>query len=294
MSSPHHLVPDTVPADVHVDSALVHRLIARQHPDLLAPIVRLAEGYDNVIFRVGEHWLARMPRRRMGAETLDREALVLPTVAPLLAGLDLPWPRRAGVPDGDYPYRWALVPYRAGACPDPSASTPARADQLTRIFAALHVPCGADAPTEAARAIPLLRRDAELRRNLHDLATLHGERSHLLALWEAACRAPPWGRPPVWVHGDLHPMNLLARDGVLTGVLDWGDAFGGDPAPDLSAVWMLLDPAHHGPLRAAYDPATWQRGLGWTVWLRVMLERAVVSGAPSFLPITTALRRRLG
>ena len=44
----------------------------------------------------------------------------------------------------------------------------------------------------------------------------------------------------VWIHGDLHPGNLLVRDGRLSGVLDFGDVTAGDPATDLSVGWMLL------------------------------------------------------
>ena len=70
-------------------------------------------------------------------------------------------------------------------------------------------------------------------------------------------------------------------------------AWEAQPHPDLAAAWMLLDPEHHGPVRERVDAATWARGLGWTVWLRVMLGQAVAHGAPSFRPITDALSRRL-
>ncbi|MFC6847283.1 phosphotransferase [Streptomyces caelestis] len=39
------------------------------------------------------------------------------------------------------------------------------------------------------------------------------------------------------VHGDLGPGHLLAQDGALTGVIDFGDAHIGDPAVDLA--WAL-------------------------------------------------------
>ncbi|GAA3599600.1 hypothetical protein GCM10022223_13810 [Kineosporia mesophila] len=62
----------------------------------------------------------------------------------------------------------------------------------------------------------------------------------LRAIWDDALAAPAWSGPPVWVHGDLHPANVLTRDGNLTGVVDFGDLFAGDPAVDLSAAWILL------------------------------------------------------
>ena len=47
-----------------------------------------------------------------------------------------------------------------------------------------------------------------------------------------------WSGPPVWIHGDLHPCNLLVTDGRLSAVLDFGNLTAGDPATDLSVAWM--------------------------------------------------------
>ena len=44
----------------------------------------------------------------------------------------------------------------------------------------------------------------------------------------------------MWVHGDLHPANVVVSDGTLSGVVDFGDMFAGDPAWDLAAAWVLL------------------------------------------------------
>jgi hypothetical protein len=43
---------------------------------------------------------------------------------------------------------------------------------------------------------------------------------------------PRWHGPPVWVHGDLHPGNLLAREGALHAVIDFGCVAVGEPAVD--------------------------------------------------------------
>lgn len=44
----------------------------------------------------------------------------------------------------------------------------------------------------------------------------------------------------MWVHGDLHPANAVVSDGTLSGIIDFGDLFAGDPAWDLAAAWVLL------------------------------------------------------
>ncbi len=51
-----------------------------------------------------------------------------------------------------------------------------------------------------------------------------------------AVAAPEWQGPPVWVHGDLHPANVVVSDGTLSGVIDFGAMFAGDPAWDLPAA----------------------------------------------------------
>ena len=42
------------------------------------------------------------------------------------------------------------------------------------------------------------------------------------------------------VHGDLHPANVGVTGGTLSGIVDFGDLFAGDPAWDLAAAWVLL------------------------------------------------------
>ncbi|GGU04709.1 phosphotransferase [Actinomadura citrea] len=50
------------------------------------------------------------------------------------------------------------------------------------------------------------------------------------AVWDDAVAAQAWEGPPVWVHGDLHPANVVVSDGALSGITDFGDMFAGDPA----------------------------------------------------------------
>jgi aminoglycoside phosphotransferase (APT) family kinase protein len=64
----------------------------------------------------------------------------------------------------------------------------------------------------------------------------------------------------VWLHGDLHPANILVNDGQVSGVIDFGDITAGDPASDLSVAWMLLPPGCHAIFWSAYQAASGRAG----------------------------------
>jgi len=94
----------------------------------------------------------------------------------------------------------------------------------------------------------------------------------------AALAARPWVGDPVWVHGDLHPANVLVEAGRLSGVIDFGDLTGGDPATDLSVIWMVLPPSEHQRFWTSYaasvahcvDADLRARARGWASALAVV------------------------
>ena len=77
----------------------------------------------------------------------------------------------------------------------------------------------------------------------------------------------PWDLPPVWIHGDIHAGNLLANDGQVSAVIDFGGLGIGDPACDLIVAWNFLSAESRDAFRAAVavDDATWARGRGWAL-----------------------------
>ena len=89
----------------------------------------------------------------------------------------------------------------------------------------------------------------------------------LTDLWEHALAAAPWPHPPVWVHGDLLPSNVLVGDdGGLAAVIDFAPGVA-DPAVELIAAWNLVPAEHRDAFRAALDvdDDTWARGRGWAI-----------------------------
>lgn len=274
----------TPPAEVDITPELVRALLAEQHPDLAAlPIEPLASGWDNVMLRLGGTLIARLPRRAWAAGFLTGEQRWLPELAPRLP-LPVPAPVAIGRPGCGYPWPWSVVPYLPGraAAEEPPADPHAAAVTLAGFLGALHRPAPPDAPVSPSRGIPLAERAPLFAENL---AVLDGatagavDRPAIAAVWNAAQAAPPWDGPPLWLHGDLHPGNILVDGGRISGVVDFGDLTAGDPAADLAVAWMLLPLAGRESFRAAYHTAgglppgdpVWTRAHGWAADLAVML-----------------------
>jgi aminoglycoside phosphotransferase (APT) family kinase protein len=243
-------------AEVEVSADLVRRLLADQHPDLARlPVEFLANGWDNELYRVGDGLVARLPRRALGAQIIKNEQRWLPGLAPRLP-LPIPHPERTGVPACGYPYSWSVVPYLPGVPAAASSFDPAAAAAAVGGFlGALHVPAPADAPANPFRGVPLAERASTFAGNLA-LLTGQVDRDAVLRAWVAALTAPGYDGPPVWLHGDLHPANILVNDGQVSGVIDFGDITAGDPASDLSVAWMLLPPDGHAIFWSAYQAAS--------------------------------------
>jgi aminoglycoside phosphotransferase (APT) family kinase protein len=278
-------------AEVEVSAELVRRLLADQHPDLARlPVEFLANGWDNELYRVGDGLIARLPRRALAAEIIKNEQRWLPGLAPNLP-LRIPYPERTGLPAHGYPYSWSVVPYLPGVPAAQARSfNPAEAAVAVGGFlGALHVPAPADAPANPFRGVPLADRAGSFAANLDLLAgqDLPGRdlpgRDAVLRGWEAALAAPGYDGPPLWLHGDLHPVNILVNDGQVSGVIDFGDITAGDPASDLSVAWMLLPPECHASFWSAYQaargsPGSWvpagealrARARGWALNLALV------------------------
>lgn len=263
------------PREVEVTAELARALLADQHPDLAGlPLVHIEDGWDNVMFRLGDALALRMPRRRAGGALILIEQRWLPQIAPRLP-LPTPTPLRIGAPGRGYPFGWSVVPWLEG---EPSDFAPPEADQgeaLAAFLAALHQPAPADAPHNPYRGSVALATRAEAFEQRYAAAlAIYGQLSPALRrCWEEGCAAPA-DAPRSWFHGDLHGRNVLVKAGRLSGVIDWGDMAAGDPACDLAAVWMLLPDL--GARRRAMDAypaseATWVRARGWAALMTTML-----------------------
>jgi aminoglycoside phosphotransferase (APT) family kinase protein len=143
------------------------------------------------------------------------------------------------------------------------------AEDLAAFVAAMRSITLPGAP-KAHRGGPVASLDAGTRAAIEELRGIPQEGvdcDAAAAVWEEALRAPGWDGPPVWLHADLMPGNLLVDGGRLASVIDFGCTGVGDPACDLFPAWNLLpDDAREVFRRAlAVDDATWIRGRGRTL-----------------------------
>ena len=68
-------------AELDITPDLVRRLLEAQQPDLAGrPIELMANGWDNVVYRLGSELLVRLPRREMAAKLVVHEQRWLPAL----------------------------------------------------------------------------------------------------------------------------------------------------------------------------------------------------------------------
>lgn len=262
-----------------IDESLVRRLLAEQFPQWVGLPVRPVPcaGMDNATFRLGEDMTLRLPRFARWVGQVEREHRWLPYLAPHLP-LRVPQPLAMGEPSAGYPYPWSIYRWLEGEAVVPDALTdPVRAgEELAAFVVALRGVSAAGGPgprwSNAFRGVPLgdprdsIAVESRVRARIDNLRGLV-DTDAVNALWRNVLAAPAWDGPPTWIHGDLATGNLLAVDGHLCGVIDFGTLAVGDPACDMLPAWKFLPAEGRTAFREAVgvDDATWLRGRGWAL-----------------------------
>jgi len=286
----------TPAAEVRIEEGLVRALIQAQYPEFAnLEISPIDSGWDNAIFRLGAEFAVRLPRRALSAELIRHEQKWLPAVAHRVP-IPVPSALCVGVPGREYPWYWSIVPWIPGEPADLAAPGPDQAVRIATFLRALHVKAPADAPVNPWRGVPLRDRAAAVDERLQRLAGRDAPiTATILETWHAALQAPD-NASPAWIHGDLHPRNVLVQGGIITGILDWGDMTSGDPATDLASLWMIF------PDRAAREQALHEYGAdadmirrakGWVVLFAAMLLETGLRDHPRHAAIGAAAFRQL-
>jgi aminoglycoside phosphotransferase (APT) family kinase protein len=271
---------------VPLDQRLVGTLIAAQFPQWTHMPIRPVgiDGWDNAVFRLGDGMVVHLPRASAYAGQPQQQFTWLPRLAPSLP-LKVPRPLGLGEPGDGYPWPWSIGEWIDGevAAPDRIANLDEFAKALGSFLVALERIDARGAPAPGRdnffRGATLLTYDAQARQAFDRLS---GKIDAPTAreMWRRAC-ASSWHAAPVWIHGDVHPSNLLVRDGELVAVIDFGQMAAGDPACDLAIAWVLFRGTARQSFRetVGVDAATWDRGRGWALWKAAIVAAGLVQSA---------------
>lgn len=267
-------MPPSPAADITVTVDLVKALLSAQCPVLAdLPVTPFATGWDNAMFRLGDSMMVRLPVREVAAPLIDNEIAHL---ARIDERVDLPLPSAvfAGSPSEEFPHSWAVIPFTPGvtAARVPVAERSAFAEDLADFLWTLHAPATSSAPDNPFRGGSLATPEADARARAR-IETLP-DADALLERWAAWTSAPDFDDVDRWLHGDLHPHNMIVgADGRLASVVDWGDLTSGDPACDLATAWLTFDDDGRRLFRERMDlghplgEAMWTRAKAWALHL---------------------------
>ena len=258
------------PDEIAVDEAFVARLIEEQVPQWSGLLLRRisSSGTDNTIFRLGDHLSVRVPRRPSAIALLSKELEWLPK----LTGLPLATPFLRYKGHTECGFDFGIFDWLEGqnAAPEHIADWQVAARDLADFLKALHLKSGSGAPPAGTInnrrgiaiggltdvAIPAIRAVSD-----------EIDVAQATLLWQAACETE-FHKPPVWLHGDLKADNLIAKEGQLVGVIDWGLSAVGDPAADYAAAWSWIAPEARDSFldRLDLDHSDITRAKGWALY----------------------------
>ncbi|MGB2568690.1 aminoglycoside phosphotransferase family protein [Micromonospora citrea] len=261
--------------EIPIDETTVRSLLRAQCPqwaDLrLSPA---GAGTDNTMYRLGDDLLVRLPRTADKARSVRKEQRWLPRLAPLLTW-PVPEPVHAGTPTTAFSLVWSVYRWIDGDDVSPASvrDWAAFGADLADFVRQLHAVdlMGATRTDDLSwyRGGSLRACDEWVGRSLDECRALMGSRLDvptLRRLWHAALALPEPTALPGWLHGDLRPTNLLARDGRLHAVIDFGGLSIGFPDAEHAPVWDLPPQARHtyrDSLRL--DEPTWARARAWAI-----------------------------
>ncbi len=270
-----------------VTDDVVRALIERQLPRFSAlQLTRLpGSGSSNVLFRLGEELLVRLPCQPGGSSAIDKEANYVP---PLMSSISVQLPVivAVGEPDLDYPERWSVLRWIAGQTPAAPVSPSQEASDLALDLAAVVAELRAVVVPRAALADPALSsyrggpiRDIHsgIRQYLTDCRAISDLDLDLDAcdrFWTETMSVPEPASEsaPRWIHADLLAENVLVRGGRLAAILDFGGLALGDPSVDLIGAWELFGAEDRAVFRSTLgiDDAEWARGRAWAFAIAIM------------------------
>lgn len=251
-------------AEWEVNEEQARTLIGRQFPQLSSKQVkRLGWGWDNTVFLIGDEYVFRFPRRTFAVGPIRMEGKLLPK---LDAYLTIPYPKPLfyGEASDEYPapyLGYAHVPgdFPIGLAEERRALS---AETLAKFLRRLH-----EFPVQAALECGV----QQDHRNLTDIASRKVKMEGFLSKVVEHLSPEEFGAIEAYIgslpqdrveavnkvlHGDLHFKNMLVNEnGIVSGIIDWGDLSVGHPACDLSIAYSFLPPYARGVFFETYGGA---------------------------------------
>ncbi len=224
-------------------------LIQRHAPELLPGDVRLIAGHGqfNHVLCIDERWIVRIPKSAHAAEYLNLELAILPKLggrlplpipAPQFSALDAQTGHPLFMGYAKLPGQ-PLLRKRSDKLPDDVRVLESLARDLAGFLRALHaIPPGdlaLDDNVESPRD-EWTRFYQEFRGQLYIYMRADAREAVSRSFDEALADDDLWRWRACVHHGDFGAANILAQDGRISGIIDFGFCGLGDPAQDVGAL----------------------------------------------------------
>lgn len=102
--------------EIEISDTLVQNLVHKQFPDLSKRLsLKRVKSYgtDNVLYKLGDDFLVRLPKIDWATEQIEKEFDLLPKIAQYLP-LKIPKPISIGLPQEQYPWNWGMYEWIEG------------------------------------------------------------------------------------------------------------------------------------------------------------------------------------
>lgn len=244
--------------DHPVSPELARQLIEELTGQSIWDIRLLSQGWDNAAYLVDEEYVFRFPQRELAAGLIENESRVLPLIADRLP-CDIPKPIFSGhIPElHPYPFLGAQMIEGETACRAKYIDFSHSAYETGEFLRDLHDIPLTDLQTLWAPRDDLRRADLSVRiprivGYMDELVDSGEDVPPFIDLLEEASGLFTPEEDLCWVHGDLYARHLVIYDGLLNGVIDWGDVHYGDRAIDLSIAYSFFSKEERAMFFAAY------------------------------------------
>jgi aminoglycoside phosphotransferase (APT) family kinase protein len=262
-----------VAASEEITASLVRSLVSEQFPQWADMPIRpvQVQGWDNRTFRLGDRLTVRLPSADGYVAGLAREEHTLATLGSSLR-VAIPRVVATGAPSAAFDRPWSVREWIEGhtfsavAPRDRESAISSVGDALRELQACDTVggPWAGSASAYRGCHISAVGEEVQDR-----LSLMTGRRAEgCRALWDAAV-ATVWTEPPMWVHGDVAPGNMVFDgNGRLAALIDFGQTCVGDPACDLAFAWLSCSARERDRLRDRLElpEDAWLRGAAWALW----------------------------